>query len=126
MRVRHYALGKFYTSQCPEGTEFVRRSGSDDFLVVPLNGGMIRIPADPPTLLPMLAGSGNFGVMLVGEQEPEMRLAGLSCPECREMDVAWLQVLDDSESVRCDRCGTEFGLPDRHVVPSSIVNPSAD
>ena len=35
MRVRCHAQGKFYAIECPEGTEVVRRSGSNDQLIVP-------------------------------------------------------------------------------------------
>ena len=63
-----------------------------------MNGKEIRIPADPPELLPLLAESGNFGVSLVGEPEPDVRLAGVSCPGCGEADdVTWLQLADGSE-----------------------------
>jgi hypothetical protein len=119
MRVRHYAQGKFSTIECPEGTGVVRRSeqAADgetipyDHLIVPLNGKEVRIPADPPGLLPMLAETGNFGVRLVGKPEPDVRLAGVSCPGCGEDDVAWLQPGDGSEVVHCDYCGREFDLP---------------
>jgi ribosomal protein S27E len=119
MRVRHYAQGKFYTIQCPEGTRVIRRTGQTtdgeamlhDILVVPLKGREIRIPADPPELLPLLAETGNFGVTLVGEPEPEMRLDGVSCPGCGEVDINWLQVQDDSETVHCDHCGSDFAIP---------------
>src|ERR687890_617234 len=95
MRVRHHAQGKFYTIECPEGTRVVRRSASSedgqavphDHLVVPLNGKEIRIPADPPELLPLLAETGNFGVTLVGEPEPDVDLAGVARPRCGEEDV---------------------------------------
>jgi Zn ribbon nucleic-acid-binding protein len=119
MRVKHHAQGKFYVIECPEGTRLVRRSeqpadGSEavpcDHLVVPLNGKELRIPADPPELLPMLAESGNFGISLVGEPLPDVRLAGVVCPKCSEDDVNWLQVWEDSETVHCDRCGTEFAV----------------
>src|SRR5689334_692046 len=119
MRVKLYAQGKFYTIQCPEGTRVVRRpertpddeSVSHDLLVIPLNGKEIRIPAEPPELLPMLAESGNFGVSLV----PDVRLAGASCPGCGEDHVAWLRPEEGSESVHCDHCGTDFELPVRHI-----------
>src|SRR4051812_33161612 len=111
MRVRHYAQGKFYTIQCPEGTRVVRRPERPpdekpvphDVLLVPLNGQEIRIPADPPELLPMLAESENFGVSLIGEPEPDVRLAGVVCPGCGETDVNWLLLRDGSEVVHCDR-----------------------
>ena len=45
-----------------------------DFLLVPLNGNQVRIPADPPELLPLLAESGNFGVSMAGEPEPDLFL----------------------------------------------------
>jgi predicted RNA-binding Zn-ribbon protein involved in translation (DUF1610 family) len=117
MRVRHYAQGKFYTIECPEGTRIVRRPEHPaegetiphDHLVVPLNGKEVRIPADPPELLPMLAETGNFGVMLVGEPVPDVQMAGTVCPGCGEEDVAWLQLRDGSEVVHCDRCGADFG-----------------
>ncbi len=108
MRIRHYAQGKFYSIECPEGSTLVRRSGSDDHLLVPLNGQEIRIPADPPELLPLLAESGNFGVTLVGDPEPDKGLAGALCPDCGEADVTWLQIRDGSGAVHCDRCGSDF------------------
>jgi ribosomal protein S27E len=113
MRIRCHAQGKFYKIQCPEGTRVVRRSEDipHDVLLVPFNGRELRIPTDPPELLPMLAEAGNFGVVLIGEPEPEERLAGVVCPGCGQDDVAWLQLRDDSETVRCDGCGTDFRLP---------------
>lgn len=95
MRVRHYSQGKFYEIDCPEGTRLVRRSERPtdgettlhDLLVVPLKGKEVRIPSDPPELLPMLAESGNFGLALVGEPEPDLRLSGVACPNCGEVDV---------------------------------------
>ncbi len=116
MRVKHHAQGKFYVIECPEGTRLVRRSEDThatpcDHLVVPLNGKEVRIPADPPELLPMLAETGNFGVTLVGESVPDVRLAGVVCPRCGEDDVNWLQVREGTETVHCDRCGTDIGLP---------------
>ena len=115
MRVRCHAQGKFYTIECPEGTRLVRARivptasvAEHDHLIVPLNGKTIRIPADPPELLPLLAESGNFGVSLVGEPEPDVRLAGASCPGCGEVDVAWLQLGEGSGTVHCDRCGADF------------------
>ena len=113
MRVKHHAQGKFYVIECPEGTRLVRRTSGGkalkcDHLVVPLNGEKVRIPADPPELLPMLAESGNFGITLVGEPVPDMRLGGVVCPKCGEDDVNWLQLRDDSGTVHCDRCGMKF------------------
>lgn len=115
MRVRHYAQGKFYSIECPEGTRVVRRSEvvPHDILIVPLNGKELRIPSDPPVLLPMLAETGNFGVRLIGEPKPDVRLAGVVCPGCGETDVNWLLVRGGSETVHCDYCGAEFGLPVR-------------
>ena len=115
MQVKHHAQGKFYVIECPEGTRLVRRTSvgevvTHDHLVVPLNGKDVRIPAEPPELLPMLAESGNFGIALVGEPVLDMNLAGVVCPKCGEDDVNWLQVRDDSESVHCDRCGMEFAV----------------
>ena len=137
MRVRHHAQGKFYSIACPEGTRVVRRSNSPargkavphDHLVVPMNGMEVRIPADPPELLPLLAESGRCGLSLVGEPEPDVRLAGTSCPGCAETDVAWLQVEDGSEMVRCDRCGADYACPvptAGHVMPVRVGNRSAD
>ncbi len=126
MRVKHHAQGKFYVIQCPEGTRVVRRSDLaangeavlHDHLVVPLNGKQVRIPTEPPELLPLLAESGKFGITLVGEPEPDVRLAGVVCPECGETDVTWLQLGTDSEAVRCDYCGADFELP---ILPESRV-----
>ena len=137
MRVKHHALGKFYTIACPEGTSVVRRSGpssgvgpgSHDLLVVPFGGEDISIPADPPALLPLLAESGRCGLALVGEPEPDARLAGFICPECGETDVAWLQIEDGSEMARCDRCGADLASPVPtvgHVMPVRVGNRSAD
>ncbi len=127
MLIKCHAHGKFYTIECPVGSRIVLAPDGEmalqDHLVVPLNGKEIRIPADPPELLPLLAESGNFGVTLVGEPEPDVSLAGASCPDCGEADVTWLQVRDDSESVHCDRCGVDFESPVRHAgaVPSSDI-----
>ncbi len=122
MRIRHYAQGKFYSVECPEGTEIVRRSGSDDHLLVPLNGKKLRIPADPPELLPLLAESGNFGISLISEPQPEMRLDGVSCPGCGQDDVAWLQMGAGTERIHCDYCGTNFHLPVRPITPAPVTN----
>ena len=117
MRVRCHAQGKFYTIECPEGTRIVRRSDHPeeessfhDHLIVRLNGKEICIPADPPELLPMLAESRNFGVLLVGEPEPDVRPAGAACPGCGQDDVNWLQLRAVSEAIHCDRCGREFAV----------------
>ena len=40
-----------------------------DQLIVLLNGEVIRIPADPPELLPMLAETENLRVSLVGSRQ---------------------------------------------------------
>jgi hypothetical protein len=137
MRVRHHAQGKFYTIQCPEGTRIERRSEepadgeavSHEYLVVPSNGKEVRIPADPPELLPLLAESGKFGITLVGEPEPDVRLAGTSCPRCAETDVNWLQLREGSESAHCDRCGADFSLPVPtvgHAMPVRVGSRSVD
>ncbi len=137
MRVRHHAQGKFYSIECPEGTRIVRSSdpaadGEEvphDHLVVPLKGKEIRIPADPPELLPLLAETGKFGIALIGDPVPEMRLAGVVCPECGESDVNWLQLREDSGSAHCDRCEADFALPlptVGHVRPVRVGNRSAD
>jgi predicted RNA-binding Zn-ribbon protein involved in translation (DUF1610 family) len=128
MRVKHYAQGKFYVIECPEGTRVVRRSDQPangktvlhDHLVVPFKGQILNIPADPPELLPMLAETGNFGVSLVGEPEPDVRLAGASCPNCGETDVNWLQFRDGTETAHCDHCGDDFGLPVRPLADIPI------
>jgi ribosomal protein S27E len=130
MRVERHAQGKFYTIQCPEGTRIERRSEepaegeavSHEYLVVPSNGKEVRIPADPPELLPLLAESGKFGITLMGEPVPDMRLAGVSCPGCGESDVNWLQVEDGPETVHCDHCGADFTLP----VPTTSPVPLSD
>jgi ribosomal protein S27E len=134
MRIKCHAQGKFYTIECPEGTRLVRRSEQPpdadvvphDHLLVPLKGKEIRIPSDPPELLPLLAETGNFGVSLVGEPEPEASLAGVSCPKCGETDVAWLQLKEDSETVHCDRCETDFVLPVRPGAPIRVSSHPAD
>ena len=124
MRIKHYAEGKFYEIRCPDGTRIVRNrvfraSGVPDpcdGIVVPFGGQQIPIPADPATLLPLLAESGRCGLSLLGEPEPEARLAGVSCPECGEGDVNWLRAEDDSEMVHCDRCGGDFAVPSPALV----------
>src|SRR4051812_16329292 len=100
MRLKHHAQGKFYTIECPVGTRIERHSDlaadgeavPHDHLVLPINGKEVRIPADPPELLPLLAETGKFGITLIREPVPEIRLAGTSCPGCGESDVNWLQV----------------------------------
>src|SRR3954470_15593343 len=98
MRIRCHAQGKFYTIGCPEGTRVVRHSEvvPHDVLLVPFKGQELRIPANPPELLPMLAETGNFGVSLVGEPEPDVTLAGVICPGCGQDDVTWLQLDEGS------------------------------
>jgi hypothetical protein len=116
MRIKHFSKGKFYVIQCPRGTRVVRcwgHPGGQDHLVVPFEGRKIRIPADPPELLPLLAESGRCGLSLIGDSEPEMRLAGAACPNCGEDDANWLSVEDGSETAHCDRRGSDFGLADR-------------
>ena len=120
MRIKHFSKGKFYVIQCPQGTRVARCWGQPalvepdghDHLVVPFEGREIRIPADPSELLPLLSESGRCGLSLIGDPEPEMRLAGAACPNCGEDDVNWLSVEDGSETARCDRCGSDFGLTD--------------
>jgi hypothetical protein len=128
VRVKHYSQGIFYTIECPEGTRVIRCSDRPDDgeailhdqLVVPLNGTDFLIPADPPELLPMLAESGNFGVSLVGEPEPDVRLLNVSCLKCGETDVNWLQLWDGSEPVHCDYLTvTDFGGVDIGIHPAT-------
>jgi predicted RNA-binding Zn-ribbon protein involved in translation (DUF1610 family) len=134
MRVRHYAQGKFYTIECPEGTRIVRNStfrasgkpDPCDGIIVQFNGKELRIPAEPAELLPLLAESGNLGVSLVGEPEPDVRLVGVCCPDCGETDVNWLQLRDGSESVHCDHCGAEFALPVLTDAPMRVSSRPAD
>ena len=57
---------------------------------------------------------------LIGEPEPDMRLAGVVCPGCGESDVDWLQVQEGSDSVHCDHCGANFALPVPIATPVSI------
>jgi uncharacterized metal-binding protein (TIGR02443 family) len=116
VRIKHFSKGKFYVIQCPQGTRVVRcwgRSDGHDLLVVPFEGREIRIPADPSELLPLLAESGRCGLSLIGDPEPELRLAGAACPNCAEDDVNWLSVEDGSETAHCDRCGSDFLLTDQ-------------
>jgi uncharacterized metal-binding protein (TIGR02443 family) len=94
-------------SRCSENPE------AQDLLIVPFEGREIRIPADPSELLPLLSESGRCGLSLIGDPEPEMRLAGAACPDCGEDDVTWLSVEDGSETAHCDRCGGDFGLTDQ-------------
>jgi ribosomal protein S27E len=133
MRIKCHAQGKFYTIQCPQGTRMVRgkdrpggKVAEHDHLIVPLNGKEVRIPADPPELLPLLAESGNFGVSLVGEPEPDARLVGASCPGCGETDVNWLQLRESSETVHCDRCGADFVLVVPIPAPIRVSSRTAD
>jgi hypothetical protein len=53
-------------------------------------------------LLPLRAESGNFGITLIGEPEPDVRLIGVACPDGGERDVAWLHRQDGSEAVHCE------------------------
>ena len=127
MQVKHHAQGKFYVIECPKGTRVVRRtSGGEvvthDHLVVPLNGRELRIPADPPELLPMLAESGNFGVSLAGEPVPDVRLVGVVCLQCGEDDVNWLQVREGTKTVHCDRCGSEYAVTVRTVARVTVAH----
>ena len=127
MRIKHFSKGKFYVIHCPQGTRVVRCSAQPalvepdghDHLVVPFEGREIRIPTDPPELLPLLAESGRCGLSLIGDPEPEMRLAGAACPNCGEDEVNWLSVEDGSETAHCVRCGSDFGLPDRSAAVTS-------
>jgi hypothetical protein len=83
VRIRHFSKGRFYLIQCPRGTRVVRCWGhpeAHDLLVVPFEGREIRIPADPSELLPLLAESGRCGLLLIGDPEREMRLAGVPAP----------------------------------------------
>ncbi|MDR3632519.1 MAG: hypothetical protein P4L84_01715 [Isosphaeraceae bacterium] len=115
MRIKHYAWGKFYHVECPNGTTVIRRSdqlGSSgeflpDIILVRFKGRDIPVPSDPPELLPLLAESGRFGLSLVGEPHPGTTLAGAICPGCGEMDVEWL-CLGDDDLVRCENCGVSF------------------
>jgi hypothetical protein len=120
MRIKHFSKGKFYLIECPPGTRVIRCWGRSDMvepvghdlLMVPFEGREVRIPANPPELLPLLAESGLYGLSLIGGPEPAMMLAGAACPNCGEDDVDWLSVEDGSETAHCDRCGGDFGLPD--------------
>ena len=113
MRVRCHAQGKFYTIECPEGTRVVRRpkpvDGADphDLLIVPLNGKVVRIPADPPELLPLLAETGNFGVSLVGEARADVGWR-VRMPRLWRGGRDWLQLGEESEAVHCDRLRGRF------------------
>jgi transcription elongation factor Elf1 len=60
--------------------------------------------------------------LVTGEPEPDMRLAGVSCPGCGESDVNWLQVQEGSDSIHCDHCGADFTLP----VPIATLVPISD
>ena len=131
VRIKHFSKGKFYVIQCPQGTWVVRCSAppavvepfGHDLLVVPFEGREIRIPADPSELLPLLAESGRCGLSLIGDPEPEMRLAGAVCPNCGEDDVNWLSVEYGSETAHCDRCESDFGLTDRSGSHARVIRP---
>ena len=109
MTIRGYAKGKFYLIKCPDGSRVVR-AGLHNLLVVPFEGEPIPIPSDPPELLPLLAESGRCGLSLVGEPVPDLSLEGVVCPKCKEDDVNWLSVEDDSKNAHCDNCGCDFDL----------------
>jgi hypothetical protein len=134
VRIKHFSKGKFYVIQCPPGTRVVRTSSQPapvepdghDHLVVPFEGREIRVPADPSELLPLLAEAGLCGLSLIGDSEPAMMLAGSACPNCGEDDVNWLSVEDGSETAHCDRCGSDFGLPDRSGFSASSSRLSAE
>jgi hypothetical protein len=121
VHIKHFSKGTFYVIHCPPGTRVVRYSAQPalgepdghDLLIVPFQGRAIRTPADPSELLPLLAESGRCGLSLIGDPEPEMRLAGAVCPNCGEDDVNWLSVEYGSETAHCDRCESDFGLTDR-------------
>ena len=114
MRIKHYAGGKFYPIDCPEGTAIVRQSDRldrtgaflPDLVVVRVKGRDIPIPTEPPDLLPMLAESRRFGLKLAGPARPDMYLGGAACPDCGERDLDWLWLDDDA--VRCECCGATF------------------
>ena len=116
MYLKHYAMGKFYRIACPDWSRLVRRSdiptpggnSHHDVVIVPFEGREVAIPADPAESLPLLAEAGRCGLALVGEPEPDARLAGVACPACGERDVNWLNVEDDGAKTHCDRCGADF------------------
>ena len=131
MRIRHYSKGKFYVIECPDGTRVVPPSVTSgsvswDHLIVPFKGQEITISADPDELLPLLAESACCGLSLIGEPVPDVNLAGVDCPNCGEDDVTWLQLMDEHDSVHCDRCGTEFDLADRPISTIPTSQPSGN
>ena len=121
MRIKHYARGKFYQIDCPEGSRVVRHAegqaprdaATPDRLVVPFHGREISIPAEPEELLPLLAESGRCGLAMVGKPQPDARLEGASCPYCGEDDAQWLSLEEEGESIHCDYCGSDIG----HAMP---------
>jgi Zn ribbon nucleic-acid-binding protein len=123
MLVRHYSQGKWYRIACPEGSRIERRSVqaggggayTQDRLIVPWAGEEIAIPAEPVELLPMLAESGRCGLSLVGDPQPDVRLAGVACPDCGEGDENWLVLQDGEERVHCDSCGADFDLKSEEI-----------
>ena len=116
MRLRVYSKGRFYLIECPDGTRVVRCAAHSlpasasfhDALLVPFRGQELTIPSDPPELLPPVAESGRFGLSLVGEPVPSADLTGAICPICNEDDVSWLSIEDGSNTVHCEKCGSEF------------------
>ena len=125
-----HSKGKFYLIECPEGTTVVRclapfvRDGADshDLVVVPFRGETIKIPADPPELLPLLAESGRCGLSLVSEPVPDEHLACTVSPNCDENDVRWMSVDYGSRIARCYFRGFDFGLKIKPDFPKKHVN----
>jgi len=129
MRVKCHAQGKFYLIGCPEGTRLVRgmdrpdgEGAEPDHLIVPLNGKEIRIPADPPELLPLLAESGNFGVSLI--LPDRMPVSGSA--RCRTafciLGIQSLISTSPSSRYPVDRGFKEFGrwLSDKGLVQADL------
>jgi hypothetical protein len=105
MRIQHYADGKFYLIECPEVS---RAEPERERIVVRFAGKDIKIPSDPPGLLSLFAEAGRFGLSLIGEPEPEIRLAGAVCPACGEKEVDWFQLNAAGDSIHCDNCHRNF------------------
>ena len=116
MFVNYYAGGKFYLISCPEESSIIRRSDAivpggralPDLIIVPFGGRDIRIPTEPPELLPLLAETGRCGLSLVGEPRPDVYLEGAICPGCGESDVNWLCTEDDTGRIHCENCDGSF------------------
>lgn len=74
MLVRHFVDGRPCWIEAPDGSKVVRRSDQmthsgeflSDYLLVPWEGQSYRIFAEPPGVIPLLAGEGLYGLRMLG------------------------------------------------------------